>query len=113
MQNWSEVEELFKLTARACKSDPSRSCTLIEHMRFSLLVAGRQHVTRREYRRALLCKELLQFLKHYEDVKSAWNDLQLTIARDLRSTQKTPASNTGVTDTSAAVPLEYFERHQK
>lgn len=108
MQNGHEALELFKATARACKSDPSRSCTLREHVRFSLLVQGKQAISRKEYRRALICKQLCQIVERSKSIKEAFIHLEELIANGHSPSQQTPVSNTGVTEPAAAVPIDYF-----
>lgn len=108
MQNVDRMRELFKLAAREAKTNRSANCTILEQVRFILLVSGKQAKARREFSLALDYHLTWCVCKASSSLREAWASLQPLGEHEANSTEETPASNTGVTDPSAAVPLDYF-----
>jgi hypothetical protein len=109
MQNGSDgLLTLFRLTVEEVRRNSNDGKATRERVLFSLLAAARQAVTRRQYSYALQCKMLYATINGHERLRSAWDELEQTSAHGVASTSNTPASNTGVTDSGAAVPCEYF-----
>lgn len=110
MQNRYRQGEIFKATARQCKADPNRSCSLIEHIRFSLLVQARHALTQHNYTLARELGELVQVARRSNSVQEAWQYISFEHANGTEYDRNTPDCNTGVADTAEGVPLDYFVR---
>lgn len=108
MQNIGRMRELLKLTAREAKANRAVGLSLVDQVLYSLLVQERQARSRREYTRALDCMLTYRVLKAGGSISKAWASLQEQSVLGDETGRNTPASNTGVTESPAAVPMEYF-----
>lgn len=108
MQNGHEIAAVLKCAAREAKANRAAHLSLVEQTLYILLVASRQHLKRREYHRAYLHQTAWRVLRHHSSIKLAWEHLTQASEPRPDETQTTPVSNTGVTESSAAVPLDYF-----
>lgn len=113
MQRESRLAELFKMAARQAKAERAAGMSIMDQVKYILLVAGRQHVSRREYTQAREYTDVYRLVKPFNTVQSAWDEIQRAVENASSSTGQTPVSNTGVTGTGAAVPSEYFEGPRK
>lgn len=108
MQNVERVRECLKLAAREAKANRVASMTLVQQTLYVLLVAGKQARDRRQYALALDYTLAHRILKLTGSIADAWRALQEESEPASEIGQLTPASNTGVTEPSASVPIEYF-----
>lgn len=110
MPNVEQVRQVFKLAAREAKAKRAEGMSLKEQVQYILLVAGQQYRNRRQYDLAMCCHLARCVLASSETIKEGWESLQENGACAANSEPITPVSNTGVTETPAAVPIEYFTR---
>lgn len=108
MQNQSREQQVFVMAVKHARSNDPEHRAHLGPVLFFLSAASRQHQGRREYELAALYKRVYFLLRAAGSIGAAWKELELLSAHESGSDRQTPVSNTGVTETGAAVPTEYF-----
>jgi len=110
MPNVEQVKVVFKAAARDAKRSRAVGMTLKSQVEYILLVAGQQARNQRRYDLAMTFHLARCVLVASSSINEAWASLQGHDALGTEIAGHTPVSNTGVTETPAAVPVEYFTR---
>lgn len=108
MPNSQEVAQVLKLAARHAKANRAANCTLYDQVLFSLSAASGQLKRQKRYHDALVHHLAWACLKSAGSIKEAWAMLVEVDVPQVETAPQTPVSNTGVTESPATVPLEYF-----
>ena len=110
MPNVEQMRVVLQAAARDAKRARAAGMSLAEQTAYILLVAGQQARNQRRYELAMTFHLARSVLVAAGSINAAWSSLTEEPALDSNSGSQTPVSNTGVTNSPADVPLEYFTR---
>jgi hypothetical protein len=102
------IRQVFQAAARDAKRARVADMTLKSQVAYILLAAGQQARKQRRYDLAMAFHLARSVTVASDSIKTAWDSLQEHDALGTETAGNTPVSNTGVTETPAAVPVEYF-----